>query len=143
MAAEDLYCPNCFAMIPARASVCPFCSADIKGISGRDFRSKLLHALEHPLDDVRMRAIISLGLRREAGTALPLAQCALSHHSDVVEGMEVVNVLKDFGASAEGLRALKMLAADHAAHAVRAAAEAALEKIMAKGGKPAGNDVKS
>lgn len=139
---RDNYCLNCFSLIPAEAEICPVCGKRIANLSGQNYREKLLHALEHPLDDVRMRAIIALGLRREAGTALPLAQCALRHPSDVVEGMEVVNVLKNFDASPEGVCALKMLAADHAAHAVRMAAEAALERIVSKDGKKAGNDGK-
>lgn len=140
---QESYCLNCFSLIPAEAEICPVCGEHIASLSSHGYREKLLHALEHPLDDVRMRAIIALGLRREAGTALPLAQCALRHPSDVVEGMEIVNALKNFDASTEGAHALKMLASDHAAHAVRAAAEAALERSMANGGPKETSDTDS
>ena len=125
MATETLYCPNCFAMIPADASVCTFCSADIGEISGRDFRDKLLHTLEHPLDDMRMRAIISLGLRGEAGTALPMAECALRHPLNIEEGLEVIERLRHFAPSPEVFSSLQMLL-KHEAHAVREAAARAI-----------------
>ena len=95
-------------------------------MSEQDYRRKLLNALNHPLDGVRMRAIIALGLRHEEGTALHLAECALRHPSDVIEGTEVVNSLRKFGASKAGRQALAILAINHAAHAVRVAAESAL-----------------
>ncbi|MHB1100129.1 MAG: HEAT repeat domain-containing protein [Burkholderiales bacterium] len=122
----DLYCLNCHAMIPAEAKICPNCGENQDLMSEQEYRDKLLHALNHPLDDVRMRAIIALGLRHEEGTALHLAECALHHPSDVVEGMEIVNSLRKFGASQEGRQALERLAVHHAAHAVRVAAETAL-----------------
>jgi hypothetical protein len=36
--------------------ICPACGADLDALSARDYRVKLLAALHHPLDDVRMRA---------------------------------------------------------------------------------------
>ena len=123
--AADAYCPNCFAMIPAGVPVCPVCSAAISDMSDRDFREKLLHALQHPLDDVRMRAIIALGLRGEEGAAMPLAECVLRHPTNIEEGLEVVARLSDFPPSPDVLLALRMLS-NHKAHAVREAATKAM-----------------
>lgn len=131
--ANEICCPNCFSMIPAEAESCPACGERIASLSARGYREKLLHALAHPLDDIRMRAIIALGLRRETVTAVPLAECALRHPTNVVEGMEVVYALRNVGASRERLHALAMLANDHAARAVRAAAKAELERNLADG----------
>lgn len=130
--AADTYCPNCFTMIPAESSVCPVCSAVISDISGRDFRNKLLHALEHPLDDVRMRAIIALGLRGEEGTALPMAECALRHPMNIEEGLEVIERLKNFASLPEVFSTLRILA-NHQAHAVREAAAKAKRLFGAQG----------
>ena len=126
--ARAIYCTNCFSLIPAEAETCPVCGERLARLSAQDYRVKLLHALDHPLDDVRMRAIIALGLRRETATAQPLAECALRHPIDVVVGMEIVKALKHFPASAERRRALETLAQSHAAHAVRAEAAAVLEQ---------------
>ncbi|MHB1678103.1 MAG: HEAT repeat domain-containing protein [Sulfuriferula sp.] len=131
--ANEIFCPNCFSMIPAEAETCPVCGERIASLSAQGYREKLLHALAHPLGDIRMRAIIALGLRRETGTAVPLAVCALRHPTDVVEGMEVVYALKNMGMPEKQL-ALTMLINDHAAHAVRAAAEAVLEQGSADDG---------
>lgn len=125
---REIYCMNCFSLIPAEAETCPVCGEHIAGLSAQHYREKLLHALEHPLDDVRMRAIIALGLRREAKTALPMAACALRHPLNVEEGIEVVNALKKFQAYPDGQRALERLAQDHSSHAVRAAAEIAVKQ---------------
>ncbi|MHB1566321.1 MAG: HEAT repeat domain-containing protein [Acidiferrobacter sp.] len=119
---HKFYCPNCFSLIPATAEICPVCGECREHFRSQGYREKLLHALEHPLDDVRMRAIIALGLRREAGTATSLADCALHHPTDVVGGREIVRALKNFGVSAEAQHALERLAREHAAHAVRVAA---------------------
>lgn len=112
-------------MIPVGVSVCPVCSVVISDISDRDFREKLLHALDHPLDDVRMRAIIALGLRGEEETALPMAECAFRHPMNIEEGLEVIERLSDFTPSPDVLLALRMLS-DHKAHAVQEAATKAM-----------------
>jgi HEAT repeat protein len=115
----DAYCLSCFSLIPAGAEICPVCGARADAFTALDYREKLVHALLHPLDDVRMRAIIALGLRGEAETANALVECALRHPADVVEGLEIVRSLarvKDAGA---GRDALAMLRDRHPAHAVR------------------------
>jgi HEAT repeat protein len=76
-------CPNCFKEIAPGIEVCPACGERIAALSGRDYTAKLVHALDHPLADVRMRAIIALGLRGEAPAAL--AACTLRHSADIVE----------------------------------------------------------
>lgn len=100
---------------------CPGCGADLAALSGRDYRDKLLAALAHPLDDVRMRAILAMAWRAEPETADALADCALSHPVDVVEGMAVVGALAGLGEA--GRSALMRLAESHPAHAVREAAQ--------------------
>ena len=124
---QKTYCPDCFAMISADAPVCPACGADIARLGARGYREKLLHALEHPLADVRLRAIIALGLRAEAGAADALAQCALRHPTDVTAALEVINSLCRLNSGPERHTALVRLAEDHPGRAVRAAARRALE----------------
>lgn len=116
---RENYCLECFSLIPAEAAICPVCGARQGDFSARDYREKLIHALLHPLDDVRMRAIIALGLRGEAETADALVECALRHPADVVAGLEIVRSLarvKDAGARLDALAVLKER---HPAHAVR------------------------
>lgn len=113
------YCPACFALIDADTSVCPFCDHDLMRLSGREYRDKLLAALNHPLADVRLRAIIALGWRGEGETAEALARCALHHPVDIVEGLQVVESLRNICDKAARRDALRMLAQRHPARVVR------------------------
>jgi hypothetical protein len=75
-----------------------------------------------PLAEVRMRAIIALGLRGERSTADALVECAFRAPTDVVEGLQVVRSLEDILAGTVDLAPLKRLADASPAHAVRVAA---------------------
>lgn len=123
---NNTYCMNCFSLIPSEAEICPVCGENITNLSAQEFREKLLHALDHPSDDVRMRVIAILVQRHEEGIALKLAECALRHPMNYDEAIEIVRSLKDFQAFSDGRRALELLAKDHSAHAVRVAAQEAL-----------------
>lgn len=113
------YCPSCFALIDAEARSCPVCGHDLARLSVRKYRDKLLAALNHPLADVRLRAIIALGWRGEGEAALALAQCALHHPVDIVEGLQVVASLHDIRDRDARRVALHMLAERHPARVVR------------------------
>ncbi len=93
VAVGKVYCSRCFARISDGAAVCPVCGAEQQDLGVRDYRDKLLDALGHPLDDVRMRAIVALGMRHESGVAARLAECVLQHPLDVNAGLEVVRIL--------------------------------------------------
>jgi predicted amidophosphoribosyltransferase len=58
--ARESYCPQCFARIPVDAEICSVCGVDISALSERDYNEKLVHALHHPLSDIRLRAIVAL-----------------------------------------------------------------------------------
>lgn len=121
------YCPGCFALIDACAERCPACGVDIAAIDARQYRDKLVAALEHPLADVRLRAIIALGLRGEGEAAEPLVRCALCHPTDVVQGLQVVKSLDAIRDTRARERALQTLAAEHRSRLVRAAAARCLQ----------------
>ncbi len=116
-------CPACYRVMPSGRTICPHCGIDLAALSTRDYRDKLMAALGHPLDDVRLRAIFILGLRGEAEAAEALAECALRHPVNVVEGLAVVSALPRLGLT--GRMALRKLAERDPAHAVRQAARVA------------------
>lgn len=124
---NNTYCLNCFSLIPAEAEICPVCGGNITSLSAQEFREKLLHALDHPSDDVRMRVITILVQRHEEGTALKLAECALRHPMSYDEAIEIVHSLKNFQAFPDGRHALELLVKNHPTHAVRVAAQGALD----------------
>lgn len=126
MQRQPHFCLECFALIPAEAQVCPHCGKDQERLRQKDYRAKLLHALQHPLSEVRMRAIIALGWQGEPDAASDLVECALRHPIDVVEGLEIVRSLARIESRYPGRGALERLMAQHPAHAVQEAAMRAL-----------------
>lgn len=130
---ELAFCPRCYASIPVSADTCKFCGADLEEWRAQDYADRLIHALGHPLDDVRMRAIIALAWRREEKAERALVECALRHPLDVVEGLEIVESLRLIGETVGQSDGLRSLARDHPAKPVREAARAALRTLGGPG----------
>lgn len=122
MAEELALCPKCYQQIPVRAEACPYCNALVAEWEKKPYTQRLIDALDHPLADVRMRAIIALGLRGEKAAEAPLVDCALRHPIDVIEGLEIVKSLRLIRQKHKDDTALRNLCAHHPARAVRAAA---------------------
>jgi len=129
MTTQRTYCPVCAAPIGPDAKNCPRCKADIDEWDRKNFVEKLIDALTHPLSEVRMRAIIVLGNRREKRAEQPLADCAFAHPKDVVQGLEIVSSLQRIRKGDPPSLALERLAKHHPARAVRKAAERALKDL--------------
>ena len=127
------FCLACFVPLPAEADTCPVCGARMVELSERNYREKLVHALLHPLADIRMRAIIALGWRGEPETADALVACALRHPVDVVQGLEIVNSLDRMKDAVIRNTALNAVQAQHPAHAVREGAARALASSTRQG----------
>lgn len=108
---------------------CPQCGAEAMALTYRDYQQKLKHALEHPLADVRMRAIVALGLRGELGSVDALVDCALRHPTDVVEGLEIVRSLVSILGGRLNLDAMQRLIDEHPGHAVKQAAIQAFGRL--------------
>jgi HEAT repeat protein len=108
------------------AEVCPACGQRPADLTAKAYRDKLLHALHHPLSEVRMRAIIALGWRAKPQVAQDLVDCALRNPKDVVEALEIVKSLQSLPAGQRRDMALRELHERHPAVAVRIAAMAAL-----------------
>lgn len=122
------YCPNCFSEMPPDAEICPRCGTrPAQWKASLSYQERLIHALGHPLADVRMRAILSLGNRRDGSAIAPLLACAFRHPKDVVESLEIVKALQHLPPDAERKRALERLAQAHPAHAVRERARALVD----------------
>lgn len=117
------FCPRCFVELNPATVSCPYCGADIENWRAQPFGERLIHALGHPLSDVRMAEIEALGRRGDAGAALPLVQCALANPLDVVQGMAVLRALAGMRHDESWDAAVASLA--H--HPARAVARAAVE----------------
>ena len=88
-----VFCPGCFAGagLADRGRPCPRRGGVAPAWEARpSYTARLIHALRYPKPEARMGAISTLGNRREARAALPLAEYALAHALDSVEGMAIV-----------------------------------------------------
>lgn len=129
MGLSQSYCPVCAALMGSDAKSCPRCKADIEEWDRKNFVEKLIGALKHPLTDVRMRAIVVLGKRREKAAEDVLTDCAFAYPKDVVQGIEIVNSLRRIRDGDPPSGALEKIAKGHPARAVRKAAEGALSQL--------------
>jgi hypothetical protein len=113
------FCPNCFDDIGPDAEICESCRINVKEwMAQKSYTERLIHALNHPIAEVRMGAIISLGKLKEVKAAVPLAQCALEHPIDIVQGLEIIRALRQMHFTREVEQGLKMLS-KHPARAIR------------------------
>jgi HEAT repeat protein len=119
------WCPSCYAPMSIQAEACPTCQASLGAWWEKSYAERLILALQHPLADVRMRAIITLGLRRERAAEPALVECAWRHPADVTEGLEIVNSLRRIREGGSDTAALRRLL-EHPARGVRRAAREAL-----------------
>ena len=123
---HETFCMNYFSTTPGGAVVCPACGGDVPALTSRSYREKLIGALHHPLADVRMRAVIALGLRRDTEAANDLMECALRDPTDVIQALEIVKSLRMLSAGQQRYKALQDLCERHPAAVVRIAAMAAM-----------------
>jgi len=118
----QFFCPNCFARVPSPHGACPACGLDSREwVEHCSYTDRLIHALDHPISEVRMAVVISLGNRNDTTASLPLARCALKHPTDIVLAMEITAALKKLPAGPERNEAIAMVKT-HPAQAVRDAA---------------------
>jgi hypothetical protein len=121
------FCPSCFAEIDAVTAMCPQCGADVQAYRDHSYRQRLLHALKHPLSDIRMTAIEALGRLRPPGTAKALVDCALEHPCDPVQGVAILRALDLLPRDPDWARAVSRLVA-HPVAAVGRGAQALLDE---------------
>lgn len=119
----EVFCPFCFEMMPVEAEQCPSCGGVPAEFDRLPYHQRLIAALHHPLDDVRMRAILALGKRRQPEAAEPLLDCALRFPTDVPQGAAIAEALMRIARWTRDREPLRRLAAEHGSVMVRNAAE--------------------
>lgn len=117
------FCPNCFAEISEDTRICPQCETDIAAwMSSHNYFQRLIKALKHPVSEVRMSAIMSLGNQGNSKAAGPLVDCAFDWPADTVQNLEILVALTKLPLNADNKKALKRLH-DHPARIIREKAD--------------------
>lgn len=124
------FCPSCFAEIDAASSTCTQCGADVQAGRDRAYPQRLLHALKHPLSDIRMTAIEALAQLQPEGAAMAFADCALGHPRDPVQGVAILRALERLPRDPAWAAAVSRLV-DHPAAIVGRGAQALLDSVPA------------
>lgn len=128
--AMEYFCPNCFTSIPAASRICPCCRQDMEEWQDdQSYAARLIRALQHPVDQVRMGAIITLGNRADPEAAEALVECAYRFPALVPQNMQIVESLVQLPDSRERKNALETLSR-HPSHPV---AERAREVLAHSG----------
>lgn len=117
------YCPACWNEVPAEASRCPACGADLEALDAASFDEKLVRALRHPEPATRRRVVEILGRRRNRA-AVPALLALWREGSDPYLSAEICHALGRIGGEL-ALAALQVIATDPSA-VVRAAVSEAL-----------------
>lgn len=124
------FCPSCFAEIDAARSTCTQCSADVQAGRDRAYPQRLLHALKHPLSDIRMTAIEALAKLQPECAAMAFADCALEHPRDPVQGVAILRALERLPRNPAWAAAVSRLV-DHPAAVVGRGAQTLLDSVPA------------
>jgi HEAT repeat protein len=113
------YCPNCWAEVAERATICPHCHTDIcEQISKSDYTDKLISALRHKEPMTPVRAAWVLGERRERRAAPALTK--------------IVKKAKDAFLVESAVEALGKIGGEAATTAVRTATQHSSLRVRVK-----------
>lgn len=133
---QQHYCPICAEPVASDAIICPRCGSNIQEWEHKTYTEKLIQALKHPLADIRMRAIIVLGMRRDQAAEQALVDCALFYSGDVIQALEIVHTLYLMREGEETSWALAVLAERHPVRSVRDSARRTLARLAGGRQKP-------
>ncbi len=89
------FCPVCFKKLNKNRLICPYCHINInKWQEEITYESRLIHALQHPLSEVRMGAIITLANMRSTNALIPLTNCAFKYPKDIIQNLEIIKSIE-------------------------------------------------
>jgi len=89
------FCPFCFKGIIIGQKICPHCKVNIPlWEKNTSYEEKLIHALDHPIAEVREGVIITLGNLKYKKAAAPLAQCAFNYPADNIQNLEILQSIE-------------------------------------------------
>lgn len=106
----EYFCPYCFANVESGDVLCPSCGRDIHAWEEtRPYVARLVQALKHPIDEVRMGTIITLGNQADPQTAAAMVECAYRFPTMMTQNLEIIRALQRFPVCLERDIALELI----------------------------------
>ncbi len=90
------FCPDCWHETDGQVDVCPNCGYDLSAYEQLPYEQKLLCAVRHPVQDIRLLAIQLLGQLRSAA-AVPVFQAVLGSEENIFVLREIAWALAQIG----------------------------------------------
>ncbi|WP_339945551.1 HEAT repeat domain-containing protein [Thermodesulfovibrio sp.] len=87
------FCPSCWRGIPDFVIICPYCQYDLKSYQSLSYEEKLIHALKHPVKEIRRTIIYIIGLKRLEKAVSELERM-IDEEEDPIILMEIANALR-------------------------------------------------
>lgn len=113
------FCANCFTELHGSDDHCTNCGQPRDdGWATTSFDTRLIRALNHPVADVRLRAIYALGRRKVISAIDLLVDLAFIHPFDPVQGKVIVDALTDMSVR-QADEALLQLSREHPSNVVQ------------------------
>ncbi|WP_304092325.1 HEAT repeat domain-containing protein [Hydrogenobacter thermophilus] len=124
------FCPACWSVVSGKDITCPNCGYDLTEFHNMPYEYKLLMGLEHPVVEMRMNVIHTVGVK-DLKEALPQLEYMINKESNPMLLMAVVDALAKMS-HPEALDLLRKLA-HHTYPIIRSRAKYALEKKLTGG----------
>ncbi len=122
------FCPACWSVISEKDEICPNCGYDLREFHKMPYEYKLLMGLEHPVLEMRMNVIHTVGIK-DLASAIPQLEYMANKESNPILLMAIVDALGKMS-HVEALELLRKLS-HHPYPIVRSRAKYILERKIA------------
>ncbi len=123
------FCPACWSVISQKDVVCPNCGYNLNEFHNMPYEYKLIMALEHPIREMRLNVIHTIG-KKDLAMALPHLEHMVRREADPIVLMALADALIKMS-HPEALETLRILA-NHRYPVVRSRAKALLERKLSR-----------
>lgn len=121
------FCPACWSVISQRDEVCPNCNYDLREFHQLPYEYKLLMGLEHPVTEMRINVIHTVGMKN-LKEAIPQLEIMAVKESNPIVLTAIVDALSKMNCP-EAIDVLRKLS-QHPYAIVRSRAKLVLEKKL-------------
>ncbi len=122
------FCPKCWKEIEEECKTCPHCGYEISKYGLLSYEDKLIHSLNHPIDEFKINAIRILG-NIGGEKAISAFEKLIDIESSVPILLEVIESLRKLSFNFESAYSVLKKLTKHKAKVVRESAISAIREI--------------